>query len=160
MHDSRESEPQSHVIDGDHGGMDVVEQALAYARKADEFRAAAIKKLLHQREEIEARLKLLGYVGTPNGHTHIVSPKEPLVRANTKRFRDVHLATAAKTLLEEYGTLHGKKIEELLKAGGFESRIDNFQNYLPVALKRAGGFENVGGNTWQLNQGIQPKKRN
>jgi hypothetical protein len=41
-------------------------------------------------------------------------------------------------------------IEELARAGGFKGGTNNFQNYLPVALKRDGGFENIGGNTWRL----------
>jgi hypothetical protein len=57
-------------------------------------------------------------------------------------------------LIKEHGALHGKKLEELAKASGFKGGTNNFQNYLPVALKRDGGFENTGGNVWKLKEVI------
>lgn len=66
------------------------------------------------------------------------------------RFKKMTLVAAAKVLLLEYGQLHGKRIEQLVKAGGYRTRGKHFQNTMTVTFKRDGGFENVGGNTWRL----------
>src|ERR1039457_4238062 len=73
-----------------------------------------------------------------------------------KEFKDLTLAQIGKRLLEEHGTLHGSEIEKRAKAGGFKSDSEHFQSYLAVAFKRAGGFENLGKNTWMLNPNVLP----
>ena len=80
-------------------------------------------------------------------------------QAVVKRFRDIALADIAFKLLTEYGTMHGLKIERLAKVGGFESSSKHFQSYLSVALKRKGGFENTGKNTWKINPSVKPDER-
>jgi hypothetical protein len=54
------------------------------------------------------------------------------------------------------GPLHGKEIEKLAKAGGYEHGGAHWQGYLAIALKRAGGIENIGLNRWKLNDQIAP----
>jgi len=142
----------------------VVAEAIAAAKKADEMRGAAIKELLAQQEQIARDLKALGYVPgaaiTPaNGHGSATVVKA-IPTQHARRFRDEPLADVARILLNEAmgGELHGKEIETLSRAGGFKGGTNNFQNYLPVALKRAGGFENVGGNRWRLNEKIAPQR--
>ena len=73
-----------------------------------------------------------------------------------REFRGLTLAEIGKLLLQEHGTLHGLEIEKRAKAGGFKTNAKHFQSYLAVAFKRAGGFENIGKNTWRLNPAIQP----
>jgi len=46
--------------------------------------------------------------------------------------------------------MHGKAIEDAAKASGFKSKSEHFQSYLSVALRRDGGFQNIGGNHWKL----------
>lgn len=140
-------------------GNEVVMQALDFARKAEELKGEAIKQLLSQREQIERDLKILGYVpgqqsvtGKNGDALHGAVEKAVEALRPSKRFRGLTLAQAARQLLLEHGKLHGKKIEELAKLGGFKGGTANFQNYMPVALKRDGGFENIGGNTWRLKQ--------
>lgn len=140
----------------------MVAQALAAARKADEMRGAAIKELLARHEQILRDLKTLGY--SMDGHTgsqnsHTAPTTSPADRSASKRFKDLTLAEVGKILLSEHEVLHGKEIESLAKAGGFTGGNGNFQNYLPVALKRAGGFQNVGGNRWRINESIQPQRQ-
>ncbi len=131
---------------------DVVAEAIAAKEKAESLRATAIQQLLAQQQQITANLKALGYTptnGNGNKSTHMLrdaAERQP----RAKRFKDLKLAEIAKILLGDYGLLHGAKIEELAKAGGYTGGTANFQNYLPVALKRDGGFENIGGNTWKL----------
>jgi hypothetical protein len=136
-------------------GSDVV----AVTKKASELRDAAIAQLLAQREQIDRDLKTLGYIAvTPNGHirakaanggraaqVHLAALPE-----GRNKFRGLTLATIGKMLLANGGTLHGKEIERLARAGGYKGGIDNFQNYMPMAFKRDGGFENIGGNNWKL----------
>jgi hypothetical protein len=136
---------------------DVVAKALEWAQKADEVRGEAITQLLAQREQIERDLKTLGYApsqslnGSGGAVPQTVSGPIVLIPLNSpKRFRGLTLAQVGRMILKEYPSLHGKKIEELAKAGGFKGGTKNFQNYLPVAFKRDGGFENIGGNTWRL----------
>jgi hypothetical protein len=66
------------------------------------------------------------------------------------RFRKLTLVRIARILLKEQGQLHGREIERLAKEGGYKSAAEHFQSMLSVALKRDGGFENVGGNQWRL----------
>src|ERR1022692_3836193 len=140
---------------------DVVAEALAAARKADEMRGAAIKELLAQQEQILRDLKTLGYSenprSSPNGTTH--RAPQTGERNPTKRFKDLTLAEVGRILLEENDVLHGKEIETLAKVGGFLGGTGKFQNYLPVALKRAGGFENIGGNPWRINASIPAQRQ-
>jgi hypothetical protein len=135
---------------------DVVSEALSAAKRADELRGEAIKTLLKRREDINANLRVLGYNeknGTPqasiaNTEPHLSPIPEP---RNSKRFRDMKLADVGRTLIRENcGPLHGSEIEKRAKAGGFPGGTENFQNYMPVAFKRDGGFVNIGRNTWDL----------
>jgi hypothetical protein len=137
---------------------DVVAEALASAKRTAELREAAIQHLLAQQAQIIQNLKILGHQPSMNGNGH--GPKQKPVKlsaaASSKRFRNLKLAEAVKILLSETEELHGSEIQTSLQAGGFKGGTKNFQNYLPVALKRAGGFENVGGNRWRLNENIIP----
>lgn len=144
-------------------GIDVVSEALSYTRKAGELRAAAVEQLLKQREQIDNDLRTLGYPGVAlNGGGGTRKPKDAVNvavgQAPSKRFKDLALAEVCKVLLKEHGTLHGSDIEKLAKLGGLQGNNGKFQNYLPVALKRAGGFENIGGNRWTLNEAVPPKR--
>jgi hypothetical protein len=133
---------------------DVVAEAIAAKEKAESLRSAAIQQLLKQQEQVLANLRALGYTPTNgNGAKHANASPGVVRQASTKRFKDMKLAEIAKALLTEHDALHGTKIEELAKAGGYTGGTANFQNYLPVALKRDGGFENTGGNTWRLKNG-------
>src|ERR1035441_8096786 len=138
---------------------DVVAEAIAASKKASELRDAAIAQLLAQREQIDRNLQILGHVAltTPNGNgardaptTIITKAAQAVQQARTTQFKNLTLAKIGRRLLAEHGKLHGKEIERLAKAGGFKGGKENFQNYMPVAFKRDGGFENVGGNTWRL----------
>lgn len=144
---------------------DVVAEALAYTRKAEELRGAAIKQLLEQRERIEKDLKALGYSASLTNGSSSASPSFKADRGkgsgfaeaehaqqHTKRFKDMKLADIGRILLRERGILHGTDIEKLAKAGGFKGGANHFQNYMPVAFKRDGGFENIGGNKWKLKE--------
>lgn len=146
---------------GFYGGSDVVAEALAASKKAEELRSAAISKLLAQREEIDHNLTALGYALTAakNGK-HPAAPAKAQSETATQtpkknRFRNLTLAQVGAMLLVEHGALHGTKIEELAKEGGYKGGTENFQNYLPIALKRDGRFENIGGNTWRLKEGAK-----
>jgi len=75
---------------------------------------------------------------------------EPSSPPSPARFREKTLVQAARVLLGDHGQLHGKAIEDLLKAGGYETTAEHFQSSMAVAFKRDGGFENVGGNLWRL----------
>jgi hypothetical protein len=133
---------------------DVVAEAIAAKEKAESLRSAAIQQLLKQQEQVLANLKALGYTPTNgNGTKHAKNTPGTARQPSTKRFKDMKLAEIAKILLAEHEELHGKKLEDLAKAGGYTGGTANFQNYLPVALKRDGGFENTGGNTWRLKNG-------
>ena len=66
------------------------------------------------------------------------------------RFRKMTMAEGAEVLLTDQPQLHGSQIEKMLKDGGYRSYSENFQSALTVALKRAGKFENIGGNMWRL----------
>ncbi|HYL77782.1 MAG TPA: hypothetical protein VEU96_26440 [Bryobacteraceae bacterium] len=134
--------------------VDVVAKAIAARQEADQLRGEAIAKLLEQREQLQENLKLLGYTGNQplNGHggrsaTIAIQQRKA---EQGKRFKKLTLAQIGKILLAEHGSLHGTKIEELAKAGGFKGGTKHFQNYMPVAFKRDGGFVNVGKNTWTL----------
>src|ERR1017187_5463737 len=95
---------------------DMVAEAIAVAKKADELRGAAIAQLLAQREQIERDLKTLGHMpsATPSKNgakpRNVASPAE-----NSKRFRDLTLAEVGRALLTENESLHGKEIERLAK---------------------------------------------
>lgn len=158
--------------------VNIVDEALAAARKADELRDGAIESLRQQQAEIERNLRALGYIEpmTPqkvhngvghgtNGTVRSAARTTPAASApvaapvaDNKRFRDIPVADICRTLLEEHEVLHGKLLEKLAKAGGYNGGTANFQNYLPVALRRAGGFENTGGNTWRLNSSIKANR--
>ena len=142
---------------------DVVAEAIACAKKAHELRGATIEKLLEQREKIDQDLKTLGHVPTSlNGNGRLQNTRKATPKANSsaveqahlnpRRFKDLALAAIGRTLLGEHGTLHGKDIERLAKAGGFKKGGKHFQNYMPTAFRRDGGFENIGGNTWKLRE--------
>lgn len=139
-----------------YGGNDVVAEALAASKKAEELRSAAIAKLLAQREDIDRSLTALGYTPAAKNGKHPAAPartqegKVPLPKKN--RFRNLTLAQVGAMLLAEHSQLHGTQIEELAKEGGYKGGTENFQNYLPIAFKRDGRFENIGGNTWKLKE--------
>jgi hypothetical protein len=140
--------------DHDTHNNDVVAEAIAAKEKAESLRATAIQQLLKQQEQVLANLRALGYTPTNgNGTGHAKDTPGAGRQPSAKRFKDMKLAEIAKVLLTEHNALHGTKIEELAKAGGYTGGTANFQNYLPVALKRDGGFENTGGNTWRLKNG-------
>lgn len=91
-----------------------------------------------------------------------VQPVQPIAKSRqigSKQFRDVGLADVARELLSGVDSMHGVEIERLAKAGGFESDAKHFQSYLSVALKRKGGFENIGKNRWRLNDKVPPQGR-
>jgi hypothetical protein len=152
------NQPEEHS----ENGRDVVAEALASVKKTEELREAAIRHLLAQRDKIESNLKTLGYTapGSLNGHVKHLPDNPGVTRevsSGAKRFKDRGLAEVGKIILQEHGApLHGKEIERLAKAGGYRSESEKFQNYMPVAFKRAGGFENIGKNTWRLNENIAP----
>src|SRR6266404_816752 len=136
---------------------DVVADAIALSKQASELREVAITKLLEQREKIERDLKTLGF----NGYAQHGSDAKPtaIVKPTTRsrrNFKGLSLAEVGRALLQHGQALHGKEIERLAKESGFKGGTKNFQNYLPVAFKRAGGFENIGGNRWRLNEKIAP----
>jgi hypothetical protein len=78
--------------------------------------------------------------------------------AGPRPFRDMDLASVARIILQEHdgGPMHGKEIEKLAKAGGYDKGGAHWQGYLSIALKRVGGFENIGLNTWKLNGQVAP----
>jgi hypothetical protein len=82
--------------------------------------------------------------GLPQNHRDEAKVIGPL------RFRKKTLAEATRELLRDSGQLHGKEIEKLIKEGGYRSTAEHFQSSLAVALKRDGGFENVGENVWRV----------
>jgi hypothetical protein len=91
----------------------------------------------------------IGSIGT--------SPEEllempPDVCSCSSQFRDRTLADGAAALLATHGKLHGTRIEQLLKEGGYRSRSKFFQNVLESAFKRDGRFLNLGGNVWHLKE--------
>jgi hypothetical protein len=146
---------------------DVVAEAIAASKKANELRDAAIAQLLAQREQIDRDLQTLGYVPVPapnsNGARHmptstVTRAAQVVQQARTTQFKNLTLAQIGRLLLREHGKLHGKEIEKLAKAGGFKGGKENFQNYMPVAFKRDGGFQNVGGNTWRLKETAEQAK--
>jgi hypothetical protein len=143
-------------------GNDVVAEAIAASKKAGELTKAAIEQLLAEREEIERSLAALGYTASAanshNGKHATVTAKThtsvPVGSGSRKPFRDMKLANIGWIVLTEHKTLHGKKIEEMAKAGGYKGKAEKFQNYLAVALKRDGRFENTGRNMWKLKEGV------
>jgi hypothetical protein len=149
-------------------GNDVVAEAIAVSKRANELRDKAIAQLLAQREQIDRDLQTLGHVAStiPNGNGDarqspaavVTKTAQVVQQARTTQFKKITLAQIGKLLLAEHGTLHGKDIEKLARAGGFKGGAKNFQNYMPVAFKRAGGFENIGGNKWRLNDTVKPQK--
>jgi len=134
----------------------VVSEALAMRQKADELRGAAIKRLLEDRERIEADLKALGYIqaGVNGNGTKKTTQVQAKTAPDSRRFKGKGLADVGRILLRENGIMHGKEIEAAAKEGGFKSKSNHFQSYLAVAFKRDGGFVNVGGNRWKLEDGI------
>lgn len=138
----------------------VVTQALAATKKADELRTAAITQLLAEIKRAQSDLKALGYeqpVHSNGGGLKRAKLAIPEELPRTTRFADKHLADVGKAILLEYGEMHGKKIEQIAKKGGYKSKSKTFQTYLRIAFERAGGFQNIGGNVWRLNESVQPK---
>jgi hypothetical protein len=131
---------------------DVVAEAIAMAKKATELKDVAIAKLLAQREQINRDLATLGYAANGSKATGTVIGRTVYAPGARRNFRDLTLAQIGKLLLKERGELHGKDIERLAREGGFKHGTKKFQNYLPVAFKRDGGFVNVGGNRWKLKE--------
>jgi hypothetical protein len=92
----------------------------------------------------------------------IGTPAEQLLEGaadGSSQFRDRTLADAAAALLATHGTLHGSKIEQLLRRGGYRSRSRFFQNVLDSAFKRDGRFRNLGRNVWQLKEPLLSSDR-
>jgi hypothetical protein len=147
--------------------LDVVGAALAAKKKAEEMRESAVKALLLERGKIDRDLKTLGYAAgnhvVPLNGQGAPHKRKRVARAATsarghKRFKGLTLAQVGEILLTEHDTLHGNDIERFAKADGFTGGTNNFQNYLPVAFKRAGGFQNIGRNVWKLNRDIPAKR--
>src|ERR1700678_3327805 len=145
----------------------IVADAIKATKQAEELKDSAIKKLLSMREQIDADLKTLGYgvpTGERNGIVHQsaaagrTSEPEPKRMPGPKPFRGMDLASVARIILREHdgGPIHGKEIERLAKAGGYDKGGAHWQGYLSIALKRAGGFENLGMNRWKLNDQVAP----
>jgi hypothetical protein len=134
---------------------DVVTEALDMAKKAEELRHVAVKRLLEDRERIDRDLKTLGYEApaiATNGAGALPQAGRAVKHGEKTgvRFKGMRLANVGRILLQENGVLHGKEIEVLAKEGGFKSRSEHFQSLLSVAFKRNGGFTNVGGNRWKI----------
>lgn len=163
QHDAKPEESGSHTLYDN-----VVTEAIKATKQAEELKGAAIKKLLSLREQIDTDLKTLGYEPPPatlgrNGTKQRTAMRpddeSELKRASgPKPFRNLDLASVGKIILNERGggPLHGKEIERLAKAGGYDLGGKHWQGYLSIALKRAGGVENIGGNNWTLNEHIAP----
>ena len=145
----------------------IVADAIKASAQAEELKKTAIKRLLSAREQIDINLNMLGYkppTAIPNHNgTRASSPKhdsEPEMKrsAGPKPFRTMDLASVGKIILNEHsgGPMHGKEIEKLAKAGGYDKGGAHWQGYLSIALKRAGGVENIGQNRWRLNDQIAP----
>jgi hypothetical protein len=144
----------------------VVAEAIKATKQAELLKDSAIKKLLALREQIDADLKTLGYEPArqwdQNGMMQATvgrSGELELKRAaGPKPFREMDLASVARIILQEHGggPMHGKEIEKLAKAGGYDKGGAHWQGYLAIALKRAGGIENIGMNRWRLNDQIAP----
>lgn len=156
-----ESEPSVPFYDA------LVTEAIKAAKQAQELKDAAIKRLLFLREQIDAGLNTLGYEPIQefgrmgrNGTPHpTVSHESELKRPpGPKPFSDMDLASVARIILREHngGPMHGKEIERIAKAGGYAKGGAHWQGYLGIALKRAGGFENIGMNRWKLNDQVAP----
>jgi hypothetical protein len=90
---------------------------------------------------------------SPPADTHVDHRPDAEVGApDPRQFRDMTLVKAALKLLTENPRLHGKKIEELLKTGGYPTKAKHFQTMLEATFRRDGRFRNVGGNTWELKE--------
>jgi hypothetical protein len=143
-----------------------VAEAIKATKQAEVLKGSAIKKLLALREQIDADLKTLGYepnrISDRNGQAVVGRSGEPELKraAGPKPFRDMDLASVARIILQEHdgGPLHGKEIERLAKAGGYDKGGKHWQGYLGIALQRSGGFENIGLNRWRLNNQVAPKQ--
>lgn len=144
-------------------GMDViVAEALALTKQANAKRQEAITQLLRDQALIARSLQALGYQDPSNGHSAgngKLGSKSAHVNGSHDRFKNLSIAEIGKELLRDGSSMHGSRIEAIAKEGGFKSKSEHFQSYLAVAFKRAGGFENLGGNTWKLNDSILPLQR-
>ena len=147
------------------------------ALAADLLKATSVKDKIHLADRIfetlsecEKMVERFIVINMANGDTSTSKPAAQSVPAlhapaahievSEKQFKGMALADIGKVLLAGEGrVLHGKEIERLAKAGGLKSNSENFQSYLAVAFKRAGGFENVGKNNWRLNDAIPPETR-
>ncbi|HMD71613.1 MAG TPA: hypothetical protein VKF41_09745 [Bryobacteraceae bacterium] len=150
---------------------DIVKDAIRATKQAEGLKGAAIQKLLSLREQIDADLATLGYdpqsAIIPPHHNGtfrrvpIITPGDSELKRSPgpKPFKNLDLASVGKIILSEHGggPLHGKEIERLAKAGGYEQGGAHWQGYLAIALKRVGGVENVGRNNWKLNPQISPE---
>lgn len=123
--------------------------------------ADRIFETLGQCEKIVEQFIVTDMTGRENGNGRHNPPEQLAATRDTtgKQFRGLKLADVGKLIIAERGTLHGKDIEAIAKAGGFKTGGSNFQSYLAVAFKREGGFENIGQNRWKLNESIPPGSR-
>lgn|ERR1022692_1165505 len=151
-----------------HYDSSIVAEAIKATKQAEKLKEAAIEELLSLRGQIDADLKTLGYeaqirLSDRTGAVHRTtadrtSEPEPKRAAGPKPFRDIDLASVVRIILSEHdgGPMHGKEIETIARAGGYEKGGEHWQGYLSIALKRAGGIENIGLNRWRLNDQIAP----
>ena len=142
------------------------------ALAGDLLKATSVKDKIHiagrifeTLSECEKMVERFIVTNMANGDAPILKPPQPptpvaRIEVSEKQFKGMGLADIGKVLLNgDNRVLHGGEIERLAKAGGLKSNSENFQSYLAVAFKRAGGFENVGKNNWRLNDAIPPETR-
>lgn len=134
---------------------------LAYATSA---MRKEIEKILKtgkptQTSEIDAKAlgpPLVRVRSIPSSRTGVEHrpPESEAGASDPRRFRNMTLVQASIKLLTEHSRLHGKKIEELLKTGGYPTKAKHFQTMLEATFRRDRDrrFRNVGGNTWELQE--------
>lgn len=148
--------------------MDLRDQVQALDASAQELSKASsirdkvrcadrIYDILAECEKLVERFVVTEIAAT-NGHGFSKrSPKHKIggPRKGPQMFKDMTLAEIGKALLKTHGSLHGSKIEQLAKEGGYKSEnAEHFQSYLAVAFKRDGGFVNTGRNNWKLKEDV------
>lgn len=84
-------------------------------------------------------IKAQGGVAAPSG-------------AKGVRFRNTTFIEASLVLLKEHGILHGKELENLLKANGYRSKAKHFQSIVRTSLSKDERFKAIGGNRWKLKE--------